>query len=277
MKRSELQRVMADLDFHPGRNLGQNFLTDENLLEYIVRLAEVKPGEKILEVGPGFGALTKHLLDAGAEVTAVEFDYRLAEWLEKHFADRPNFTLIHADACKVDYEKLYADTEFRLVANLPYSISTPLIMTLIAMHKPPTSLTMMLQKEVGERLAAVPRTKSYGAVSVSVQQSYTAALERIVPPEVFLPKPEVDSALVTLKARTPFPSFETRRELRSIVKQAFAQRRKKMSGVLGRQVGRDVVEQILESIGIRADARPEMLTADDFAVFVEKYTAALKG
>lgn len=263
------------MGFHPSRNLGQNFLIDENLLAAIVRLGDVCPGERILEVGPGFGALTAQLLEAGARVTAIEFDYRLAAWLRERFAGNPNFELIENDACKVDFETLFANQPFRMIANLPYSISTPLIMTLLALPNPPSFMAVMLQKEVGERLAAVPRTKSYGAVSVCIQNAYTAELARMVPPQVFCPEPEVDSALVVLKARDPFPALEVRKQLSRVVKQAFAQRRKKMSGVLGRVCGREKVEAILESLGVRPDARPEMLTPDQFAGFVRQYIALI--
>lgn len=268
MKRTDLITAMKSLNFHPSRHLGQNFLVDENLLAYIARLGNVTPGERILEVGPGFGSLTEQLLAVGARVLAVEFDYRLAGYLRERFGSEPNFQLIEADACKVDFETLFRGTAFRVIANLPYCISTPLVMKLLELPEPPKSMTVMLQKEVGERICALPRTKDYGSISVCIQNAYETALDRLVPPQVFCPEPDVDSALITLQARDPFPSKSERMQFARIVRAAFAQRRKKMSGVLGKTYGREKVEAALSAVGVRPDARPEMLSPLEWKGFI---------
>ncbi len=264
MKLAELQEEMRAMGFRPSRNLGQNFLTDENLLEYIVRLGDVKSTDRVLEVGPGFGALTRHLVATGAQIFAVEFDYRLAEWQRNHFAGVPNFQIKEGDAVKVNYAEYLGSEPYKIVANLPYSISSPFIMTMLMQENPPTSMTLMLQKEVAERFSAKPGTKAYGATSICVQHAYEATLAKVVPPQLFTPAPDVDSALLTLTARTPFPTFEERVQLNKIVKMAFLHRRKKMAGVLGHTFGRERVEAALASLDIRIDARPEILDYQQF-------------
>lgn len=276
MKRSELIEAMQSCGFHPSKNLGQNFLTDENILEYIVTRANVQSTDRVLEVGPGFGALTRHLLATNAEVFAIEFDYRLAQWLHLNLGSQPNFHLTEADAVKVNYAELLGTRPYKIVANLPYSISTPFIMTMLMLENPPQSMTLMLQKEVAERFAATPRSKAYGAVSICVQHAYEATVDRIVPPQLFMPVPDVDSAILTLEARPEFPSLEARTQLNKLVKMAFLQRRKKMAGVLGSVFGRECVETALSELNIRVDARPEMLRYDEFKLLANKLLTPVK-
>ena len=198
MNKQQLTAALESIGMRPGRGLGQNFLLDGNLLDYIVRLSAPGKGERILEVGPGFGALTSRLLKAGAEVYAVEFDHRIAEYLRTHI-EKGNFHLTEADACRVDYVELLENRPFRAIANLPYSISTIFIARMLDLPNPPESMFFMLQREMGERLSAVPGTKNYGALSVRTQLRYDVKLEKIVPPEVFFPPPEVDSAIVSFR------------------------------------------------------------------------------
>ena len=160
MNKKELISALESLGMRPGRGLGQNFLLDANLLEWIVRNCGAQTNENVLEVGPGFGALTEKMVAAKFNVTAIEFDHRLAGFLRKKFADAPNFTLIEADACKVDFNELFpAGTTYRAVANLPYAISSVFIARMLECHNPPSSMFFMLQKEMGERLAASPVPK----------------------------------------------------------------------------------------------------------------------
>ena len=264
MNKKELIGVLEELGMRPGRGLGQNFLIDGNLLDAIARINAPAPGEAILEVGPGFGALTGRLLASGAHVTAIEYDRRLAEYLRRHLACE-NLRLVEADACKVDYAKLFPEGNFRAIANLPYSISSVFIARMLELENPPERMFFMLQREMGERLAALPGTKAYGALSVRVQFDYAVRIERIVPPEVFYPPPEVESALVEFRRRREFSLTGPQREkLRGIVNTAFAQRRKQLGKVLGGVYGREAVAAALSAAGIAAEIRPDKLTCDDY-------------
>jgi 16S rRNA (adenine1518-N6/adenine1519-N6)-dimethyltransferase len=160
MNKTELMGYLDEVGIHPGKQLGQNFLIDNNLLDFIVRQADLKKDELILEVGPGVGALTEHLVKSGAEVIVIEFDYRLKDFLIKRFGDK-KFSVISDDACRVDLDELTGGRDFRCIANLPYAISSVFIANLIMMKNPPKEMLFMLQKEMGQRLAASVKTKNY--------------------------------------------------------------------------------------------------------------------
>ena len=275
MNKKELISALNELGVRPGRGLGQNFLTDGNLLDAIARINAPEPGEAILEVGPGFGALTERLLDAGARVTAIEFDRRLAEYLRRHLAC-DDLRLIEADACKVNYAELFPEGNFRAIANLPYSISSVFIARMLELENPPERMFFMLQREMGERLAALPGSKAYGALSVRVQLDYRVRIERIVPPEVFYPPPEVDSALVEFRRHREFDLTKARREkLRGIVNSAFAQRRKQLGKVLGGVYGREKAAAALRDAGIAPETRPDKLSCADYLHLAEGLFSAI--
>ena len=264
MNKKELVAILDELGMRPGRGLGQNFLIDGNLLDAIARINAPAPGEDILEVGPGFGALTSRLLASGAHVTAIEFDRRLAEYLRRHLACE-NLRLVEADACKVDYAQLFPDGNFRAIANLPYSISSVFIARMLELENPPERMFFMLQREMGERLAAPPGTKAYGALSVRVQFDYEVRIERIVPAEVFYPPPEVDSALVEFRRHRDFSLTKPQREkLRGIINTAFSQRRKQLGKVLGGVYGRAESAAALSAAGIAPEIRPDKLACADY-------------
>ncbi len=264
MNKQELLDTLESLGMRPGRGLGQNFLIDNNLLESIVRSAMPKEGEVVLEVGPGFGALTRKLIASGAKVVAVEFDHRIAEYLRGNLiAD--NFNLIEGDACRVDYcEILDMATPFRAIANLPYSISTIFIAKMLELPKPPVEMVFMLQREMAERLAATPGCKAYGALSVRVQLAYEVKILRIVPPEVFCPPPEVESAIAGFKLRSDVPDVKTRNRVAGVVKTAFAQRRKQMGKVLGANYGKEKVAAAFAAMGMPMEIRPDRVTVEEF-------------
>lgn len=264
MNKKELIAILDELGMRPGRGLGQNFLIDGNLLDAIARINAPAPGEEILEVGPGFGALTSRLLASGAHVTAIEFDRRLAEYLRRHLACE-NLRLVEADASKVDYARLFPEGNFRAIANLPYSISSVFIARMLELENPPERMFFMLQREMGERLAASTGTKAYGALSVRVQFDYEVRIERIVPAEVFYPPPEVDSALVEFLRRREFSLTKPQREkLRGIVNTAFSQRRKQLGKVLGGVYGRAEAAAALSAAGIAPEIRPDKLSCADY-------------
>lgn len=267
MNKSDLLKNLEKLNMRPGRGLGQNFLLDNNLLEFIARSANITPGEVVLEVGPGFGALTEKMVSAGYQVTAIEFDHRLADYLRKKFDGAENFRLIEADACKVNYDELFPqETTFRAIANLPYAISSVFIARILESSNLPVSMFFMLQKEMGERLAASPGSKAYGALSVRTQLYYDVTIDKIVPPQVFCPPPEVDSALVAFRLRDITRLSPQIEEIfTGVVRALFNQRRKQMGKVLGSYLGsKEKSLQILEECGFSAELRPDKLTVDDF-------------
>ena len=268
MKKKELLSELEKLGMRPGRGLGQNFLLDGNLLDWIVRRAAPAPGEEILEVGPGFGALTEKLLAAGARVTAVEYDRRLAAYLREKF-QTPALRLVEADACKVDYAELFPEgTAFRAVANLPYAISSVFISRMLELSCGPGLMLFMLQREMGERLSAGPGVKAYGSLSVRASLDHEVRLEKIVPASVFYPEPEVESAVVSLTRVRRRPPEAVRR-LSRLTRIAFAQRRKQMGKVLAASYGKVPVENAFAAAGIAWEIRPDRVTPEQFALLAE--------
>lgn len=266
MNKKELTAALEKLGMRPDRGLGQNFLMDGNLLDFIVRASGVQAGERVLEVGPGFGALTRKLLAAGAKLTSIEFDHRLAEYLRSEISS-PDFTLIEADACRVDYSELFpVGTEYRAIANLPYAISTVFIARLLGAESRPKSMLFMLQKEMGERLAAEPKSKAYGALSVRCQLLYDVSIVRVVPPEVFHPAPEVDSALVEFRRHDRFDLPMTLfNKIDKLVKLAFSQRRKQLGKVLAKGgYGAESVSKAFAECGLPLEIRPDQVAVENF-------------
>lgn len=263
MNQSQLLKTLEKIGMRPGRGLGQNFLTDKNLLESIVRIANIQPGDRILEAGPGFGALTELMLQSGAKVTSIEFDHRIAEYLRENMV-HPNFTLIEDDAVRVNLYALMGTEPFSSVANLPYSISSIFVTRLLELPNPPEKMVFMLQKEMAMRLAATPGVKNYGSLSVRTQLLYDVKIAKFVPPEVFTPPPEVDSAVAVFTLKDKLPEPRIARFLNGMVKVAFAQRRKQLGKVLGNNYGKEVIADAFAQLGIAHEIRPEKLTVDQF-------------
>ena len=264
MNKQELTDRLNAVGMRPGRGLGQNFLLDANLLEWIVRKAAPQKGEEILEVGPGFGALTERLVTFGARITAIEYDHRLADELRKRFAGTENFRLVEADACKVNFSELYPEgTPFRCVANLPYAISSVFIANMVKLQSPPAYMLFMLQKEMGERLAAPPSCKAYGALTVVTQSVYDVVIEKTVPPEVFYPRPEVDSAVVSFRKHDRFSLADAdRKHLSTVVRLLFNQRRKQMGKVLRGVFPAEKVDLALDELAVSKEERPDKLPVE---------------
>ena len=263
MNQTQLLQALEKIGMRPGRGLGQNFLTDKNLLDSIVRIANIKPGDRILEAGPGFGALTELMLQAGAKVWSIEFDHRLAEYLRNNLKHE-NFTLIEDDAVRTNIFGLMDSEPFNSVANLPYSISSIFVTRLLEIPNPPQKMVFMLQKEMAMRLAATPGIKNYGSLSVRTQVLYDVKIAKLVPPEVFTPPPDVDSAVAVFELKKERPAPEVVRLLNGLVKVAFAQRRKQLGKVLGNNYGKEPVAAAFAKIGIPHEIRPEKLTVDQF-------------
>jgi len=264
MTKTELLQLLTELGLHPSRRLGQNFLVDPNLMDCLVRTAAPQPGETILEIGPGTGILTRHLLAAGSRVVAVEIDHRLAGHLRRTIGEHPNFILIEDDACKVDYNQLLAGAVFRCIANLPYAVSAIVICRLLELPVPPEELFLLLQKEMADRLAAVPSTPDYGALTVQVQMDYSVQLLRRIPPQVFFPMPEVDSAYLRLHRLEVSISAAERILCRELVRLGFSQRRKMMMKLLTARYSRPRLEAAFRKLNLPADIRAEAVPVKHF-------------
>ena len=248
--------------------LGQNFLADPNLLAAIVRDAGVQAGDVVLEVGAGEGVLTERLAELAGHVHAVELDRRLEPELAA-VAARPNVTVHWVDAVKVDLGELRPPPT-KMVSNLPYSVATPVILRTIEELPSIGEWTLMVQREIADRLRAAPGSRTYGAPSVLVQTAVAVSLVRTVDPAVFRPRPRVESAVIRLRRLGPAASPATRR----LVRDAFAHRRKSLARSLELAApGRlEAARAALHELGLPPEARAETLSAEDFARLAEKLT-----
>lgn len=260
MNLTELLSFLKSVDTKPRKSLSQNFLIDPQSVRKIVDLAEIKPGEPVLEIGPGPGALTAALLGKGARVYAVEMDSVFAESLER--LQNGHLTVFQSDFLKFPIERL--PKPLKVVANLPYHITTPILEKLFS--HPFGSITIMVQKEVADRMTANPGSKVYGSLSVFVQFHAKIKNSFIVPPTAFYPQPKVDSTVIRLES-TPPPDVDPTRFF-SLVHKAFQQRRKMVTSSLN--LPKEQVRMALTEIGARPDARPEMLSLDQWALLTEK-------
>jgi 16S rRNA (adenine1518-N6/adenine1519-N6)-dimethyltransferase len=258
--------LLARHGLAPSRALGQNFLADPNTAHRIARLAGVEDGDRVLEIGPGIGSLTVALLEIGARVTAIELDRHVVPALLETVGPDA-ITLVEGDAMTVDLATVLGagDDAWRAVSNLPYNVATPIVMRLLEDAPRVRSMLVMVQREVGERLAAGPGTKAYGAVSVKVAYFASARVVGIVPPTVFVPAPRVESALVALVRHAEPPvAVPDADRLFTLVRAGFGQRRKMLRSALRTELGDDVVES-LTAAGIDPRARAETLVLDDWA------------
>lgn len=255
------------------KKFGQNFLIDEHVLNKIIAAAGVTKEDVVLEIGPGFGTMTQYLAEAAKEVIAVEIDKTLIPILQETLAGYDNVTLINEDILKLDISALVqeknAGKPIKVVANLPYYITTPIIMGLFESHVPLDNITVMVQKEVALRMQAEPGTKEYGALSLAVQfyaQPYIAAN---VPPNCFIPRPNVGSAVIRLNRwQTPPVSVKDERFLFSLIRASFNQRRKTLQNSLvngGVPVTKERIVAALEQLSLSPSVRGEALTLEQFA------------
>ena len=251
----------------PKRSRGQNFLIDPNTTRRIVELARVEAGEHVIEVGPGLGALTRQLRDAGARVTAIEIDRALAALVAETFHGDPMVRVINDDARSVDIAAVTGDEPARVVANLPYNVATPLLMDILAEAAQVRSVFVMVQAEVADRLAAPPGTSDVGGVSLKVAWYGNAEVIRRVPPTVFYPKPRVDSALVRIVRHPGAPRLGRPEPLFSLIEAGYKQRRKTLRRSLSAVCPTDVIE----SVGVDPGRRAETVTLQEW----ESLAAAL--
>lgn len=258
--------ILQRFGIHMSKRLGQNFLIDANIVQGIVDAANVQENDRVLEIGPGIGTLTQALAETGAEVTCVELDKRLPEVLAHTLDAYDNVRVIQGDILKVNIPEIMGDKPFKVVANLPYYITTPIIMALLEKHLPITDIVVMVQKEVAERMAAQPGGKTYGALSVAVQYYTVPEIALYVPPRSFMPPPEVDSVVVNCKVRqTPAVELIDEKMFFRVVKAAFGQRRKTLNNALKSMgVDKNIIADVLDKAGIEATRRGETLTMEEF-------------
>lgn len=257
MTLSEIKKQLAARGLHPLKQFGQNFLFDPNLCRWITAQLRTPPPGPVLEIGPGLGALTGHLLDAGYTLTALEVDRGLAAFLREHFAGHPHFSLIEGDALTTlpAYPPVPA-----VIGNLPYNISTPLTAALLMRRHLPTECVFTLQKETAHRFAAAPSTADYGAITVLLQAYYHTEILKTLPGRVFYPEPDVHSAVLRLTLRDiPALPLEDRAAFHNLLRRAFSQRRKKLRN----------------TTGIDSDLRPQDLSVDAWITLFKKNRAPL--
>ena len=243
------------------KRFGQNFLVDQDMIHRIGDAIAPREGELLIEIGPGRAALTSVLLECGIDLVAVELDRDLASRLEQQFSDQSRLTIFQGDALKTDFSALANGRPFRLVGNLPYNISTPLIFHLLQLDTPPLDMHFMLQKEVVDRMAAGPGGRDFGRLSVMVQNRCTISPLLRVGPECFDPRPKVESGFVRMLPRAePLSGHDLEPALEKVVRQAFSLRRKTLRNSLAPLLS----AQQIESAGVNPSERAEQLDLEDF-------------
>lgn len=276
---SRTKEILQRHGFSFKKSLGQNFLTEPNILRRIAATAELNEDSQIIEVGPGIGALTEHLARSGGEVVAFEIDGRLLPILEETLAPYDNVTVVNEDVLKVNLREIASqvfdlEKPIQVVANLPYYITTPIMMHFLESDLPVEKMVVMMQKEVAERIQAKPKSKAYGSLSIAVQYYMEASIAFIVPKTAFVPQPNVDSAILKLERRQQ-PLVEVKDEdfFFKVVKAAFQLRRKTLWNNLLHTFGKDEVtkawlEQSLSLAEIDPKRRGETLSIEEFASLV---------
>lgn len=272
---SRTKEILNKYKFTFKKSLGQNFLVDVNILQNIVKHAGINKESGAIEIGPGIGALTEQLAIHADKVVAFEIDQRLLPILKDTLGDYSNINLVLQDILEANVKEVITENfapnqQVHVVANLPYYITTPILMKLVRDKLPVSSITVMIQKEVAERMAAKPNTKSYGSLTIALQYYTKAEVVMIVPKTVFMPQPNVDSAILKLEIRDKPPvHVEDEEFFFDLVKASFAQRRKTLQNNLKSffkdKYDKDIVNDVLLKSGIEAKRRGESLSMEEFA------------
>jgi len=275
---SKTKQIIEENHFTFKKNFGQNFLIDSNILDNISQYADITKEDCVLEIGPGIGSLTQVLAENAREVVAVEIDKTLIPILKQTLTGYENVEILNQDILKTDIDAIIAEKNngrpIKVVANLPYYITTPIIMDLLEKERHIDSITVMVQKEVAERMQAGPKEKEYGALSIAVQYYCDANLDMIVQPSCFMPRPKVASAVITLKV-LPERKVITKDEdlFFHLVKCAFGQRRKTLLNSLYNQgdlnLSKEELTAIITSLGWDERIRGEALPIQDFAILTD--------
>ena len=267
--------VLQKYNFNFQKKFGQNFLIDTNVLNKIISSAEITREDCVLEIGPGIGTMTQYLAESAGEVVAVEIDKALIPILQDTLSSYDNVTVINEDILKLDINRIVQEKNggqpIKVVANLPYYITTPIIMGLFESHVPLKSITIMVQKEVADRMQVGPGTKDYGALSLAVQYYAKPEIVANVPPNCFIPRPNVGSAVIRLtRHEKPPVNVEDEQKLFAIIRASFNQRRKTLVNGLGNaqnlSFSKEHVAEVLSEIGLSATVRGEALTLEQFAL-----------
>lgn len=265
--------IVKRFDLKMNKKLGQNFLIRHDVVEDIAYAAELDETTPVLEIGPGIGTLTQGLAETGAPVTAVELDDRLLPVLDKTLEHYENIRIVHGDILNVDIEDIMGHQPFTVCANLPYYITTPIIMKLLEKKLPIKKIVVMVQKEVAERMVAVPGHKIYGALSVAVQYYTEPELLFDIPPRAFLPAPEVTSSVVALTVRDVPPVEVDEKKFFAVVKSAFQQRRKTFSNTMKLTgLPKDKIADVLAAAHIDGQRRGETFSLDEFAAVANAWS-----
>ncbi|MDB4618453.1 16S rRNA (adenine(1518)-N(6)/adenine(1519)-N(6))-dimethyltransferase RsmA [Akkermansiaceae bacterium] len=271
MTATELKEVLAEVGVTPSRKLGQNFLVDQNTAEWIVDQLEIQEGDTVVEVGPGTGALTEHVVKKASRVILVEFDRRLADYLTRRFADQNHVTVISDDAVRIDTRQFFAERPVKLLGNLPYSAGGAILRNFLKGPSPFTKAVLMLQKEMIDRILAGPRCKDYGVLTLRMQCEWVGRKVKVVPPSCFFPQPVIDSTVMTLDPRQNDLPVHDRRLFDELVRRGFAQRRKQLRKNL--PANTDWVE-VCEELGFAPTARAEELSMEDWIALTRKIDPA---
>ena len=268
MNKLNTKELVNKYGFKFTKSLGQNFLTDQSVLDDIVNSAKLTKDDVVIEIGPGVGTLTKELLEKAKKVYSIELDSSLVPILEEELKEYDNFTLINKDALKVDFNELIKDEKVKFVANLPYYVTTPIIAKILTEGYNFDSLTIMIQKEVAERIGAEPGTKEYGSLSILVQYYCDVEIVRYVSSNAFIPQPKVDSIVIKLlkldKPRTEMKDYTL---FMKIVRQSFNMRRKTLrNGIKSMKIlSGEMIDKAFENAGIDGGRRGETLSIEEFA------------
>lgn len=266
--------VIQKYEFAFQKKFGQNFLIDGHVLDKIIRSANITKEDFVLEIGPGIGTMTQYLAEAAREVAAVEIDKALIPILEDTMSSYDNITVINEDVLKLDIKQLVMERNggrpVKVVANLPYYITTPIIMGLFESHVPIDSITVMVQKEVAQRMQSGPGSKDYGALSLAVQYYAEPYIVANVPPNCFMPRPKVGSAVIRLTTYKEAPiDVKDERLMFRIIRASFNQRRKTLVNGLNNSpeipISKEIIAEAIEELGVSPTIRGEALTLSEFA------------
>lgn len=267
-------QILQKYHFNFQKKYGQNFLIDTSVLDRIIAAAEITKEDCVLEIGPGIGTMTQYLAESAGEVVAVEIDSNLIPILEETLSAYDNVTVINEDILKLDINKIVQEKNggrpVKVVANLPYYITTPIVMGLFESHVPLKSITIMVQKEVADRMQVGPGTKDYGALSLAVQYYAKPEIVANVPPNCFIPRPNVGSAVIRLtRYEQPPVEVSDEKKMFALIRASFNQRRKTLVNGLGNATGLNVSKEqaakALEEMGLSPAIRGEALTLEQFA------------